>query len=575
MSNLGPDDRFAIALAVGITMLITLVWRRRHGPVLIALAALVPAPLVALFSKQFDLAGWHGFMQASPIYQLMTRGGSHPEEPLFAGGALRYPWVLHWITAKLSALTGVNSLVLDLCMEAVALAVFCGAVAWLASMMTDDRVTIALSTLIAMFGISIFQMSLFLRPLATVWPSLWLETRALAVGKFMSVTAMPLAYAAMAVAAAAGVQLTRVADENRKQAVIIAICTFVTALVHPLSWLGILVWQGTIGIVLLARNAMGDRRRAAFLAAAVALPSLVSLPYLRSVGASESSDGWSGLTSPTSLLGAKVEDLAFYLVTLAALCYFNRVELRRRIHERHWPTVILLGVVVAMSLAYLVVRLPGQNEYKFMLHLVPAAAVLIAMSVRRLLVERRVIAWVLLVLLLIPGGRELGSRPWFRVTDEVRTDGPFLRALDPGADSLFQWVARETPTDAVFIAPDLRIPPLGRRSLYIAADAPWRGRDGWGLPRNSLLQWHVRRPDAVMYERQRNAAMILGRDWPMPASAVMAFIESDVPGRAIYVHADSAATMTKLDNTPGFSRRFESSAGAIYEYMPSRQAGGR
>jgi hypothetical protein len=573
MPSLGPDDRFALVFAVMIAATVAVAWRRRHGPWVIGAAAFLPAPIVALFSREFDLAGWHGFMHAAPIYQIMERGGLHPEEPLFAGGPLRYPWVEHWITAQVAALTGVNTHVFTLCMETVALGVFLLAVAWLASALTDDRVTIALAALITLFGVSIFHMSFFLVPLGRVLPWLWLETRVISVDKFLNITAAPLGVAAMALAAAAGVHFaTR--DRQPRLAVLIAACTLVAVLVHPLSWLGILVWQGVIGVVLLASGTRDDRVRAAWLTVAVALPSAACLPYLLSVGASQSSDGWTGITHSASLLGAKVGDVAFYLVTLAVLAHLNRDEIIRRVRSRDRAMIILLLAIASLTLAYVVVRLPGRNEYKFLLDMAPAAAILIAMSLRRILDRRPPLACAALALLLVPGGRVLGSRPWFQVTDPVTTDGRYLRALDPSADSLFQWIAHDTPANAVFIAPDLRIPALGRRSLYIAANAPWRGRDGWGLNRYSLLEWHVRRPDDVMLRRQHNAATILASTWDVPASAAMAFVEADVPGRPIYVHANEPETIAKLEATAGFNREFAGGAGAVFEYLPSRTAAG-
>ncbi len=567
-----PGDRFAILFAAAIVLFVALVWRHKRGPMLIALAAFLPAPIVALFSKQFDLSGWHGFMHASPIYQIMERGGFHPEEPLYAGGALRYPWVEHWITAKLAVATGISAHVLALSIETVALAVFLLAIAWLASSITTDRVTIALSMLVAIFGVSFFHMSFFLEPLTRALPSVWLETRVVAVDKFLNVSAMPIGYAAMALAAAAGVRFATGTGVALRLVALIAVCTLVSALVHPLSWVGVLVWQGSIGLVLLASRKREDLTRAVWLAAGVGIPSVIALPYLRAVGASESSDGWSGLTAPGSLLGAKAADLLFYLVTVVVFVLLNRDWLRARFREHHRATIILVVTICAMALAYLVVRTPGRNEYKFLLHMTPAVAVLIAVSLRALLERHRVMALALVFVLLIPGGRVLGSRPWFLVTDPVRTDGPYLRALDADADALYQWVAHNTPPDAVFIASDLRVPPLGRRSLYVAVDAPWRGRDGWGLPRTSLLQWHVRRPDAEMYRRQRYATVVLNHDWQMPPSGVMSLIGSDVPGRALYVHASWATTIAKLNATPGFRRVFANAAGAVYAYGPDRGA---
>jgi hypothetical protein len=160
----------------------------------------------------------------------------------------------------------------------------------------------------------------------------------------------------------------------------------------------------------------------------------------------------------------------------------------------------------------------------------------------------------------------LGERPWFEVTDPARLDGQYQRALDPSADELYQWVAHETPADAVFIAADLRVPPLGHRSLYVAVDAPWRGRDGWGLPRTSLLQWHVRRPDAEMYRRQQLATIVLSPDWAAPPDAVLQEIAAAIPGRSIFVHAPWPGVAAKLDRTPGFQRRFGNAAGSIHEW---------
>jgi hypothetical protein len=164
----------------------------------------------------------------------------------------------------------------------------------------------------------------------------------------------------------------------------------------------------------------------------------------------------------------------------------------------------------------------------------------------------------------------LGSRPWFQVTDPARLEGRYHRALDPVADGLYHWVATSTPKDAVFLAFDLRTPALGRRSLYVPVDAPWRGRDGWGLPRTSLLQWHVRRPDREMYRRQHLATIVLNTDWAAPPSETMAAIQRDIPGRPLFVHAWHGALAEKLERTPGFTRRFSNGAGSIFSYRAEK-----
>jgi hypothetical protein len=568
LESLGPPDVFALLLALGITLTIlgALSLRPRVAASVIALAAFVPVPAVALFSKQFNLVGWHAFMHTAPIYQIMQRGGGVPEEPLYAGGALRYPWVEHWLVAKLSLVTGLDPITQTLVAEALGYAVFLAAAAWLAATLTSDRVTIALAVLLSGFGISIFHMGFFAEPLGQAFPPIWLETRVVPVDKFLNLTATPLGYAAMTVAAVTSVRLVSGIDAELRLLALLWVACLWSALIHPLSWLGTLGYAGTAALVAVVSRQAGDLRRAGLLALVVITSSVLVIPYLRSIGASESSDGWSGVTPSFELFAAKAADWAFFLATFLFLAYLHRTQLISSLRERHRPTLALVLSIAGFSIAYLVVRLPGRNEYKFLLHLVPAAAALMALSLRPRLNAHRLLASGLLFLLLIPGGRILGSRPWFIVTDPARLDGPYLHALDTEADHLYTWVAANTPRDAVVLAADLRMPALGRRSLYIAVDAPWRGRDGWGLPRNSLLQWHVRRPDALMYRRQRLATIVLNPDWASPPERVMAAIQADLPGRPIFVHTTSPAVIQKLRATPGFSERFANAAGSIYAY---------
>jgi hypothetical protein len=563
---LDPSDSFALVLAVGITVIVALSLRRRYGPKVITLAAFLPVPGVALFAKQFDFVGWHGFMHASVIYQIMQRGILPPEEPLWAGGTLRYPWVDHLLLAQGSRISGANPLVLSLIAQTFAYIAFLAAAAWLASTVTRDRMTIALATLLSGFGISIFHYGFLAGPAQRAFPPLWLEPRVIPLDKFLNITAAPIGYAAMGVASVAAVRLVCGLGSPRRMLVLIAACTLVAAFIHPLSWLGVLVYGAVAGVMLLAARRREELIRAGQLALAVGIPSALAFPYLRSVGASESSDGWMGITSSPHILGLKAANLAFFLFAFALLAYLHRAELIRMVRERNRAAIMLLLAIAALATAYLVVRTPVLNEYKFLLQLAPAAAAIMALSLRERLRNHRALGLGLIFLLVSPGCRTLGFRLGFGVTDPVRIEGRYQRAIVPAVDELYQWVALHTPTDAVFIAGDLRMPALGRRPLYIAADAPWRGPDGWGLRRSQLLQWHVRRSDAATSRRQRLASTILSPVWDTPPAEVMSAIQADIPGRPIFIHAEGQDVAAKLDTTEGFSRQFRNPIGSIYAY---------
>jgi hypothetical protein len=300
------------------------------------------------------------------------------------------------------------------------------------------------------------------------------------------------------------------------------------------------------------------------LAVAVAVPCIVALPYLRSVGISESGDGWSGLTSPAALGWAKAGDAAVFLAPLGLVAYVQRASLWRMLRGGNRPLAILLLAVPCLAVAYIAIRFPGRNEYKFLLCLVLPAAPLLGLCLRALSERHFSLTALFVFALLTPGARALGVRPWFQVTDPCRIDGPYLRSLNPAKDQIYQWIARETPGDAVFISADLGIPPLGRRALYIPVDSPWRGRDGWGLETYKLREWHVRRPEDVMAARQRRAESVLGADWHEPPASVLRAIQADVPGRSLFVYARNRETIAKLNGTAGFARRFQNQAGVIY-----------
>jgi hypothetical protein len=67
------------------------------------------------------------------------------------------------------------------------------------------------------------------------------------------------------------------------------------------------------------------------LALAVGLPSAVALPYLRSVGTSESSQGSIGITSSLALLSDKAADLGFFLAVFLLLAYVERAQIAQRL----------------------------------------------------------------------------------------------------------------------------------------------------------------------------------------------------------------------------------------------------
>lgn len=558
-------DLFSLAIAALLSVLAVAVRRRPSGALLVGGAIVAMMAGVALVSTQFDLVGWHGFMHGAPLLRMLDGAPLPPEDPLFAGQALRYPWVEHWLMALLARVTGLNPHYMTIGIEIVLFGALLAAGAWLARAVTRERDVVALSVLFTAFGVSAFHGGIVQAALLRAFPWWSIETRIIPLDKFANITGMPLGYVAMVLSAGAGVRLATGQGSPRKMLLLIAACTVVASLIHPLSWVGILAFQGVVGLALLAMRRREQFLEAAGLALAVGLPSLAALPYLREIGQSSSSDGWTGLTPGGFLLQMKEVDLLLFLGPLLLLAYVRRERLLGMLEDGNRALGVMMLAIAGMAVAYLVVRFPGRNEYKFLLFAIPSAAVVLSICLADLLERHRALAAALIVLFLLPGGRALGGRPWYTVTDPCRTDGQYLRVLDPSADELYQWIAANTPKDAVFLAADLRIPPLSRRGMYIAVNAPWRGPDGWGLAREQLLQWHIRQPDDVMHRRQQLATIVLDANWDaMNPDVVLQQIRSDIPGRPLYVHSRNPAATAKLKAAPQFRLLFENAAGAVF-----------
>ncbi len=565
-SGWSAPDLFSIAFAAVLAVLVIAVRRHSSAPRIVAAAMVLALVAVAWRSIEFDLVGWHGFMHGAVMERFVDGGPIPPEDPAFAGGSLRYPWIEHWLMASLSRMTGIHPNIEAIAFEILLFAVFLAGSAAVAAAVSEDPEIIALAVLLAGFGISIFHGGPLRQLVFSLFPQSVLETRIIPIDKFANISAMPPGYAAMVWSAAASLAFVRGTVGARSAALSVAVLTLVAGLFHPLSWTGILAFQGVVVLMLLAAGSRNERIGALWIAAAVGGASLLAFPYLRSIGASESSDGWTGVVDSWQLFSAKAWDLELFFGPLVLLAFLYRKKLAQALEPGNMPLRIILVAIVVLAAAFLFVRYPGRNEYKFLLYLIPLAAVVGAICLRELLSRHVFVGTLVVALFLLPGGHALGVRPWTQVLEPARVDGPYFRAVNASSDALFQWIATQTPPDSVFLSADLRIPALARRGLYIAVDAPWFGLDGWGVLRQQLLQWHIRRPDAVMYRRQHLASIVIDADWASLEPAVaIAEIRKDISTRPLFVHIQNPTAAETLDRTPGFELRFRNAAGSVYE----------
>lgn len=212
------------------------------------------------------------------------------------------------------------------------------------------------------------------------------------------------------------------------------------------------------------------RGRLVAAAAATLAGFALTLPYLRSITA-----GWA-----PERAGFHFDFLRFNPAmpwTLATACGFaiawSVAPLRDAWRERR-PLPVLLGAwAIAMALFALVVRLPQNNDVKFVYECFTACAILCApraLAVARSHLARPRLATALLLFLwLTPTALTLRGYLIDR-TGETREE---LHPV-PGEQSVYRWLRERTPKQAVVVDRDFRdlVAVTAARRLYLGTDQP-------------------------------------------------------------------------------------------------------
>jgi hypothetical protein len=99
MNNLAIATIFSIVETFSLAKTLRM---RRNTYVCISLFMIQVVPIVALIliNLKFVIVGWHEFMHASIVFNIINEGVP-PEDVLLAGHPLKYPWIHHYIVAIL------------------------------------------------------------------------------------------------------------------------------------------------------------------------------------------------------------------------------------------------------------------------------------------------------------------------------------------------------------------------------------------------------------------------------------------------------------------------------------------
>jgi hypothetical protein len=497
----------------------------------------------------------------------IERGGFPPEDPYFAGFRLQYMWFYHMIVTAVVRTTGMSAFHLMPILNGVAILCVCVFSADVLLALGRDRraavwgsviVPLALSALFWVFfpvrllkaflgrsgGVAEAAHEFRLAPLDIPTTRLFLsdfDSVPFFLNKFLTGTAYGLALAFLLLYLAA---ILRFADDRTTRHLILAgTCLFFMLLLHPVVGITAIAVSGISGLFLAA---LGPSRGGLSWSpvvrwgAVVLVAAAAAVPYLRLVTAGKPQDQLVPFHfSPWVVVGIAI---GCFFVLLAGAGPLRRLWRESRPEGRLFVLWTLATIVFG-----LVIRLPGPNttdKFTYLIYLPLALAAAVWASERWR--GRRGLLVALLVL--VPVNLIGYSGYW---------GDPDRRESASGGAAIYQWIAANTPRDAIIVENRERVGVLveGPRRLF------------WG--RESYAQQWGYDPARVIPRRDATAALY-DPLYPIDEDTIRALKEISAPVYVVVRAEDFASPddFAKLDRYPQwFTRAHEADGVRIYRLV--------
>jgi len=578
MSGVSAAD-FASLRALGLSLLVAggmavaflAMLRSRVGGVGFFLLGMAPNVTVELWNPIDRAVSFHGFWHVSILYGIL-QDGVPPEDRLFAGRPLLYPWGYHWVAAALLRTLGVSPGWAFAAVNLLGLALSMVAIHFVAVRYVDNRRDARLATLLALFGLGISS-AFYLHDLVTRHLGLFMEFRGLPpVSYFTAINGTAAGLACYALVLAGILALVSAPSALLRSLVMVGAGIAGTGFFYPFHFVS------AVAVATLATAAGGlaagrrGWREPSAVAATTAFAALLVAPYILGLVAAKTDAARLHVSNPSYIM-AKVEQLLFLLGPLAVVALVERKAILAAWRARPAAGGALLVAAAVPIALYLGVTVPLTNEYKFLTLAVLSLGILAAPALGALLRRHAAVGFLVLTAFLTPLGSILVFKTWeeWRVSDPFVEDGRTIRNADPDAETIYAWIRNTSPLDAVFVDSYRTVPVFGQRALYVALDLRRREpltHDGWGFPAEWILKLNYGYSPAEIDRRSALATDLCCGSGALPADGRLEAFRHDVGDRPVFVIARQPANRARLDGDQRFLRVVESRDAAVYRVRP-------
>ncbi len=486
----------------------------------------LPPALLLLCLPSLRVYGYHGFLQAGIVYQIL-HGKIPPTSPLLAGQPGTYPWGGAMVLAAVSKLLGISPFWAAAIVSIASLVVLLLATYRIGLLVTGNREASLFGTALSLYAFT-FTQSVPDNPIKSflerIVPIPFVEPRGAPIlEKFNGCTAFPLGLALYSVALLYLLTLAREGTPRPRAVAAFAASFLGVAFVYPYLFPSTALLTA-VAVVLAWRTAGTGRRLALVLSGTLMLVVACVLPYYLHLRMGRANQALELIPLPGFF-----RELAVIVVTflpLSLLVAWARRPVRETLRAQGKPATLLL-VSAGMNIALFAFLLaPLWSQHNFLLLAVFAVGIVGGIAFQALYRRSFSAALAVLALFVIPFSLDCihKAKDWEDAPRVFREEGIALEHTDPSERDLYRWMRTETDPRAVFVDRELGLPVFGQRALFVALPKQKEmkalttsGGDGYALDPRIFMKIVDGYPEKLVDQRLEIAERILAGKAPTPS----------------------------------------------------------
>lgn len=411
---------------------------------------------------------FHGFMHSGIVYEIM-HGNIPPQNPLFGGQPLLWPWGHHFLAAMISrsfnisppwAFAAINVL------SYIGIAYFIFKISEL--LIKDSRAN-SFSVLVGIF----FSACLTFHDTSLFWKrqlNIYVEYRATPISnRFSNINGAPIGFLFYIVFVYA---LLRIFSDRKKWKLLLPL------LLVSVAGVGFFYFQMFAGLLgsfaiffsvkmfqYLRDKNSENLRKIVLTSVTVCLGILVIMPYGLSL--TVNTKGKIALLNPT-FMWQDFTSILLLSLPMVIIILANHKNLKKLSSQ---PAICFVSLLAGAILSYICIRFPSRNDYKFLIQSMVLLGIIGGICISFMCTGKKRILVLLIMLLL--------ARPFFvdtkyKLGRKYSDPAPHeigVRLVTTGQEAqLYEWILNNTARDDMFIDTKLSVPCMGQRQLFIAMD---------------------------------------------------------------------------------------------------------